>query len=612
MTASVPAFVLRRTAAGLIVSCAAALSLLLPGCSEEVTTPIDPSSSSVTGTYRDTPLEAVKWIYPLPQGNHVRGVAYVGSGKYFAVAGPGTVLESRGEGWSWHFIGREDLNCVWGLSPSAVYVGGESGVVYQYDGATWRQLPPAGSSWIWKLSGSSKENIWCVTSQDVKRYDGTQWRPVSQPPGDRIRDLWVTARGLVYGIGASTIYYRRGNEWVQSYSDPGLRLEGICGSDPSNLYVVATTGNYADGLVLSREATGWERRDLPSPYFLQIASNGDDTWVFSGDRFYELVGDQILNGPAGPFDNIRGIAVGEQGSLVAGGWRGMIASWDGTSWSRPYEPEADAFGDWCAVVPYRGALAVFGWTSGYYLRIDHGLASRQPLYVGHVTDAWTAPDNGELFLVTYNGEIAREHDGQWFYDQSGTESALWSLHGTSSSDVWAVGDHGVILHFDGNQWERSEPHLSETLMAVWASAPNDVYASYGDFLEYDGGGGLIHFDGDTWTEVAHRPSYWGVRGLWGAPDGVYLAGAVGVVSRFHEGNLETVYDAGPDDLLGINGNSDGTIYVGGYRTLLRRHNGVWENLPDPAEQALTDVHVEEDGSATAAGGLMAVLHIQRP
>ena len=52
---------------------------------------------------------------------------------------------------------------------------------------------------------------------------------------------------------------------------------------------------------------------------------------------------------------------------------------------------------------------------------------------------------------------------------------LNAVAGTSSSDVWAVGDAGVVLHYDGKSWSRmSVAGLGgrrPDLTAVWMSGP---------------------------------------------------------------------------------------------------------------------------------------------
>jgi len=66
---------------------------------------------------------------------------------------------------------------------------------------------------------------------------------------------------------------------------------------------------------------------------------------------------------------------------------------------------------------------------------------------------------------------------------------LRSVWGTASNDVWAVGDGGTILHFNGTTWVRVNSGTSSNLRAVWGVAPKRVWAvgEKGTLLEYNGG-----------------------------------------------------------------------------------------------------------------------------
>jgi hypothetical protein len=55
------------------------------------------------------------------------------------------------------------------------------------------------------------------------------------------------------------------------------------------------------------------------------------------------------------------------------------------------------------------------------------------------------------------------------------ETVLNDVWGTSAADVYAVGDDGLVLHFDGAAWTGT-PQADRTLLAVWGSAPDNVYA----------------------------------------------------------------------------------------------------------------------------------------
>jgi len=60
-----------------------------------------------------------------------------------------------------------------------------------------------------------------------------------------------------------------------------------------------------------------------------------------------------------------------------------------------------------------------------------------------------------------------------------TDVDLNAVWGTSPDDVWAVGDAGVVLHFDGQKWSRMKiaglGNRRPDLYAVWAPEPGHVW-----------------------------------------------------------------------------------------------------------------------------------------
>jgi len=60
-----------------------------------------------------------------------------------------------------------------------------------------------------------------------------------------------------------------------------------------------------------------------------------------------------------------------------------------------------------------------------------------------------------------------------------TNEALNGVWGTSASDIWAVGNAGVVLHYDGARWSRVKVagvgEAPSDLYTVWSPAPGQVW-----------------------------------------------------------------------------------------------------------------------------------------
>jgi hypothetical protein len=78
-----------------------------------------------------------------------------------------------------------------------------------------------------------------------------------------------------------------------------------------------------------------------------------------------------------------------------------------------------------------------------------------------------------------------------------TDSTLNSVWGFTDIDVWAVGDDGAIVHFDGSEWSLVASGTTLRYTSVWGAAPDDVWA-VGYYS--DSAGAIMHYDGDAWTK----------------------------------------------------------------------------------------------------------------
>jgi hypothetical protein len=191
------------------------------------------------------------------------------------------------------------------------------------------------------------------------------------------------------------------------------------------------------------------------------------------------------------------------------------------------------------------------------------------------------------------------YDGQaWTTLMPGGTETFWWTHGTSSSDVWAVGENGRITHWDGTSFTEQTSGTTATLYGVWAAAPNDVWAVGGT---PEGGMSkpndvLLHYDGTSW-QPSPLPMTLGRTffKVWGtASDNLYVVGEFGTVWHrtgttwgleannppLATGNLTTVSGCSASEVYAVGGQDvlawDGTSWTRSSvsDTLLNTVNGV--------------------------------------
>jgi photosystem II stability/assembly factor-like uncharacterized protein len=186
---------------------------------------------------------------------------------------------------------------------------------------------------------------------------------------------------------------------------------------------------------------------------------------------------------------------------------------------------------WLLVVALLGAA---GRTHGAVDPADWTWMS--PLPQGHHLNAVWLASPSNVFAVGENGSILHFDGSQWRAQSSGTSYHLHALWGSAANNVFAVGNAGLILHYDGSTWVAMPSGTAAALYAVWGRGGDDVYAA-GE------GGSVLHFDGSQWQTVVAPGSLSGLplRGIWGSAGGeLFVVGGTefggGVLLRYAGGS----------------------------------------------------------------------------
>jgi hypothetical protein len=143
------------------------------------------------------------------------------------------------------------------------------------------------------------------------------------------------------------------------------------------------------------------------------------------------------------------------------------------------------------------------------------------------------------------------------------------MGGSGPNDLW-VSDTLFLSHYDGQTWTSYNPGVSR-ITGIWASAPNDAYASVAENV-------VLHWDGNAWThESAGISQGSSFNSVWGSgPTDIYLAGLLhsggggtwGPANvppqQVDYGGYPGMWGTGPDNLW----------FAGGYGTV-RMKNGAW-------------------------------------
>lgn len=262
---------------------------------------------------------------------------------------------------------------------------------------------------------------------------------------------------------------------------------------------------------------------------------------------------------AGAANNVLAVGVNTGDSL----WPGMIMRFDGTSWA-PTPYGINLYG-----VFARTAVGELGSEGSFTFWNGAMWTQRQVLAPGTLNGTWeTSPgtyavgQNGRLFYTSETG-IA----GSWGTLTSNTNETLYAVWGATSSDVYAVGARGAIVHNPNagpgvtGPWNNQSFGFS-TLRAIWGSSPDDIY------VVGEAPAVILHTTdrGMTWTQATLPASAIGLYGIAGtSANDIYVVGATGGLAFHSTGNNVWTTEQLPTtkDLFGISIAPSGDIYAVG-------------------------------------------------
>ena len=175
---------------------------------------------------------------------------------------------------------------------------------------------------------------------------------------------------------------------------------------------------------------------------------------------------------------------------------------------------------------------------------------------------------------------------------------LNDVWGSASDSVYAVGNAGKLLRYyngslglgwyyydvavPGAPW--SDPSLNlaaanpsyRNLNGIWGSSSDNVFV-VGDL------GTILHFNGSGWQKIGDIPTAANLRGIWGDPSvGIYVVGDLGTILHSSDGGLK--WDKIPvgtlEGLWGVHGIVSGTkvevVAVGTGGTIMHYRGSSWE------------------------------------
>jgi photosystem II stability/assembly factor-like uncharacterized protein len=446
----------------------------------------------------------------------------------------------------WHFSSayptQNSLNAIWAENTNSVYVAGDGGVIFHWDGTTWTEMETPTERPLFSIHGTSSDNIWAVggdsyqsTNDDksvVLHYDGSSWLKMP-PPVDwagqslTLSDVWVQSPTEVWAIIESylSLFKWDGTKWNNidfQGAIPGAFPEGSMNDvqwvDGLGLFMVGThgqvihfdgtnwtleqkleEGNFSINILTTIHAIDADHVYAGHNWVTVFKRNPDGTWTdlelgeggfFGSGQILDIRGNSpddlyfFVDRTIRHFTGAAPTQNTEYGNEVRGSWQA-----------------ADAYGDQLFVVDNEGGVYQFDTTSSTLspLAFSHG-----SYFNGRLNGATASGDDDILLfgnglnyqdpamaLATSNGSTVTRYPTEGMPEDAS--------HSANVIDAASRPDGEFTIVFDDFQTGRSGIYTKES--SGWIRRQGDYFTSNDLQLDYSSSGRLHMCD-------SQRVAYW--------------------------------------------------------------------------------------------------------
>ena len=418
---------------------------------------------------------------------------------------------------------------------------------------------------------------YAVTGNALMRETGT----------DRIRDrLYMESPGQISiipdsGTARKILLYWSGwkefpeNAFVLDESARQLLAETYAVNQVS-LRAVYDGDNYDLGTITATEWTVLPNGSTYSPNGWSYGCNADVTNLvlanlpddFVGNATY-WVGHADTGGTTLPTtQTYQGVWGSSASDILVVGLAGSVLRYNGSTWSTSASGTgSDLKAVWGTASNNLWAVGASGtirkYTGSWAGQTSGSSATLNSIWGSSATDAWVVGNDYRSGL-SYRYTVLHTTNGgsSWSNPFTGTSGSvdLNAVWGSSASDIYAVGDGGVIRHITGaTSWHGETSGTTRDLYGVWGTASNDVYA-------VGTNGTIRHWNGSSWSGMTSGTSAT-LYGIWGSSaSDIYAVGASGTVLHYNGTSWSAMSSGSSKDLYSAWGTSSTDVYAVGVKT----------------------------------------------
>jgi hypothetical protein len=206
---------------------------------------------------------------------------------------------------------------------------------------------------------------------------------------------------------------------------------------------------------------------------------------------------------------------------------------------------------------------------------DSGEFSWHSMYTKYEQNLWDiwGTSSSDVFVVG-EGVIIHYNGTNWTTMVNNSNYNFRAIWGLSTSNVFAVGAQGLILHYDGTSWQSMNSGVAEYLFDVWGTSASDVF-TIGE------SGKILHYDGSAWNVTETNIAY-SLQAIWGNSSSNYFIVGINYVNdrslilHYNGTSWQTVDSGTWKNLYAVWGTASNNIFaVGSIGTVLHYDGNSW-------------------------------------
>ena len=553
----------------------------------------------------------------------------------FVAGDEGAILHYDGTAWQrLPTPVQVPIHDLWRHPDGRLFAVGWMGAILVLDGGHWRAergclvdddgryAASAENTPLFAVGGNAAGRLWAVGDNGTiltSLGDGS-WHQESSGTMAHLRAIAVLpdCRLLAAGTDGTVLLGDGQGAWVllDCPVRTGFQAVHVLAADDFLLaggrYFVDHNGFRGD--LLRYQRGEWQRLKACEPMTrLRALAGYRDGALAVGDRgrIFHIEGDRVTRLEAStehdlmgivPLNTSEALAVGDFGTVLtaAPDFHAIIAKPNIHGVERPsrWSPmttgtDRQLWGLWSD--PRDGTVYACG-EEGTVLRLEGGRwQALPPLGAIGLHDICEADDGGILVagqlgeVHHFDGQIWRKH-----FDLL-MDVTILSLAAFGTDCVFAAGDEGLVLRWDGKSWERLASGTRSAIYGLWGTDADHLLA-VGDF------GMIQRWNGKRFDEFYAGTEHF-LFGVWGrALNDIHIVGLSGTIGHF-DGRRWTLTPArARSDLLAVSGNTTEVVAVGAAGAVMERVDGRWNTEPSGFDGGLRAVTLTQDRVLAAGDG----------